>query len=76
LAAAREHLLLPMVDLWLAYVGVGGDGSPADVGAWLSGRRDVPDRDYDFLAQALNEAFIARGMDHPVAYADEAPSTP
>jgi hypothetical protein len=71
LEAAREHLLLPLADLWLAYVSIGGDASPADLGEWLGGRRDVPDRDYDFLAQALNEAFIEQGMDHPIAYTGE-----
>jgi hypothetical protein len=72
IAAASQELALTPHDVWLGYVGVGGDGTLAAVRAWLTGRVEIPDRDYDFLAQALNDRFIDRGLNYPVPYSERA----
>ena len=59
-------------EVWLGYVGVGGDRTLAVVRTWLTGAAEIPDRDYDFLAQALNDRFTDRGVNHPVAYRERA----
>ncbi|HEX9969955.1 MAG TPA: hypothetical protein VGB03_07435 [Acidimicrobiales bacterium] len=68
LEAGREQLGMGLRHLWIAYFGIGGNGTPEQVGRWMSGADDVPGRDHDFLAQVLNEAFGERGQDHPVRY--------
>ena len=71
LAAARDMLGLSLYDLWLDYFGLGGDLSPTAIDAALSGRHALLARDHDLLVQALNEQFLDRNEDHPLAYADE-----
>ena len=71
LEAARHRAGLTERDLWIAYCAIGGLASPATLHDYLAGSA-IPDRhDYDQVAQALNEAFLDRGGDHPVPYADE-----
>ena len=55
-------------DLWIAYFAVGGNGSLADVAGWLGGSADPNDRDHDLMAQALNDQFADRDLDHPMSY--------
>ena len=57
--------------LWIGYLEVGGDGSLADVTGWLSGADPLSVRDYDLLAQAVNDRFVVLGLDHPVPYSRE-----
>lgn len=73
LEAARDMLGLSRLDLWLDYVGLGGNLSPADINAALSGQSSLSDADHDFLVQALNEHFVDRNENHPLPYADELP---
>ena len=68
LAAGRDRLGIGFRDIWIAYFGVGGNGTSDQVERWLSGIDDVPSRDHNFLAQVLNEEFAERGGDHPVRY--------
>ena len=56
-------------DVWLKYFAVGGNGSLDDVERWLDSG-DSPGREHNLLAQALNDVFTERGLDHPVAYRD------
>jgi hypothetical protein len=66
---------LSMSQLWLDYLGLGGNLPPAAIGAALSGRRHLGDHDHDILVQALNEHFLDLAQNHPLAYADELPDT-
>ena len=56
-------------DVWINYFAVGGNGSLDDVERWLDAG-DSPGTEHNLLAQALNDVFIERGLDHPVAYRD------
>jgi hypothetical protein len=69
--AAREMLDMSLLDLWVEYVALGGSLSPGKVRAFLVGERLIGDHDHDVLVHALNERFLERGDDHPLAYADE-----
>jgi hypothetical protein len=68
LAAGRERLGLSSEALWLGYISVGGNGTLSQVRRWLDGSSRLSDREYDLLAQALNDEFTDRGMNHPVSY--------
>ena len=76
LEAARARLGLPLAQLWLDYLALGGNLLPATVGAALSGGGGLGDHDHDVLVQALNERFVDRAQNHPLAYADELPPVP
>lgn len=68
LEAARQLCGLSVLELWWAYVLLGGTASPQDVEGFLAGAL-YPDRfQYDRLAQALNDRFTDMGQDHPVPY--------
>ncbi|WP_214402207.1 hypothetical protein [Pseudonocardia lacus] len=56
-------------DLWIAYVGLGGTMSAAEVEAALRGELEPTAYEHNVLAQALNDHFTERGQDHPVPYA-------
>jgi hypothetical protein len=68
IAHGRRLLGMSTLALWVGYFGVGGNGSLADVEGWLAGAELPSDRDHDYLAQALNDVFTERGLDHPVGY--------
>ncbi len=63
-----ERLDLSAHDVWVGYFAIGGNGSLGDVERWVSSGSDVPTREHNLLAQALNDLFTVRGLDHPVAY--------
>jgi len=69
LRAAQEFLELGMMDLWIAYFELGGTQDAAHLNAYLKGDGDVGPGDHDAIVHALNEAFIDRGLDHPLDYA-------
>lgn len=62
---------LEFSELHLGYLTVGGTLSPVEVEEVLEGVRVVSGLEHDYLAQALNDHFTARGQDHPVAYAED-----
>ena len=70
LRAAQEHLGLTLVEVWMAYISVGGDAPLRVVEAWLAGWSEPDDHDHDLMAQSLNDRFTDRGLDHPVPYAE------
>ncbi len=70
LESARQHLGLSVSDLWFRCLGLGGLLSVAELTSALAGRRTLPPREFDIVAQALNERFMEDGADHPVPYAD------
>ena len=71
IAEGRRRLGLSAVALWIGYFAIGGNGTPADVEAWLSGAATPTAEDHDLLAQALNDKFTEWGMNHPVRYRRE-----
>lgn len=58
--------------LWLLYASVGGAGDELDIEAYVLGLLAPDSYEHDVIAQALNEHFLNRGEDHPVAYSREA----
>ena len=71
IADSRRRLGLSALKLWMGYFAVGGNGSLTDVTDWLSGASELSVRDYDLLAQAMNDEFVVLGLDHPVPYSIE-----
>lgn len=71
LEAARTALHLTVSDLWFEYACLGGNLALKELDDFLAGDGVVSDADYNVIAQALNERFMERDQDHPVAYADE-----
>ena len=71
LDAARAMLGLSVLELWFDYIGMGGRLLPQELRARLAGDGQLDGRDHDLLAQALNERFLDRDEDHPLAYVDE-----
>lgn len=55
-------------ELWLRYIGVSGDAGPFEVEAYVLGLLAPGTYEHDLIAQAINEWFIERGQNHPVAY--------
>ncbi len=68
LEEARVALGFTYQRMWVDYFGAGGNGTLDDVRSWLAGSAPLSVRDHDFLAQALNDEFCARGQNHPLAY--------
>jgi hypothetical protein len=75
ITAARRELAITAEELWLAYIAVGGDSTLARLRGWLTDGTDMSDREYDFLAQALNDQYVDRGGNHPVAYSEPGDTT-
>jgi hypothetical protein len=71
LEAARNMLGVSLDDLWVDYLALGGNLMPFEVDACMSGSRPIDDHDHDLIVQVLNERFMDREADHPLAYADE-----
>ena len=67
---ARATLGMSAHDLWLHYFAVGGNGSLGDVERWLADGDGTPGREHNLMAQALNDEFIGKGLNHPVLYRD------
>jgi hypothetical protein len=63
-----RRLGLTSMALWIGYFEVGGNGSLAEVEEWLAGSTNPSDRDHDYMAQALNDQFTERGLDHPMRF--------
>ncbi len=68
LRSGLERLGMTVRSLWISYFAVGGNASLAEVENWLSGAAEPHDREYDLLAQALNDHFAEQDLDHPVPY--------
>ena len=58
-------------DLWVAYYSLGGFVSPDDLDSFLAGDTVPASADYNLIAQALNDVFIARGDNHPIPYYED-----
>lgn len=71
LDAARARAGWAVDELWLRYYSLGGTATYDEVTAFLSGAVPTSDAQYDVLAQALNDEFVGRGLNHPVPYAED-----
>jgi hypothetical protein len=69
--AALSMLSLPIEHLWVDYMGIGGDLELRDLADFVAGRSALSEREYDRLAQAINEKFMDRDENHPLAYAED-----
>jgi hypothetical protein len=58
-------------ELWVRYLALSGCHSLQELENYVNGLSVWTAHEHDVAAQALNEYFSARGMDHPVAYAEE-----
>ena len=70
LRAAQQHLGITVQDVWLGYISVGGDAPLRVVEEWLTDVSEPGDHDHDLMAQAFNDRFVDKGMNHPVAYVE------
>lgn len=66
LDTGRQLAGLHLTQLWLDYVALGGNCSPAELAALLSGGQPIGQIDYEILAAALNERFAEAGFGHPI----------
>lgn len=57
-------------DLWVQYYALGGDAGECEVEAYALGLLSADTYQHNVIAQAINEVFIDRGANHPVAYRD------
>lgn len=71
LSAGLTHAAMTLRDLWLRYFALGGMAGPDHLRQIIDGTVTPSHRDYDLMAQAINEQFIDLGRDHPVPYADD-----
>lgn len=58
--------------LWLRHITVGGTRNELEVEAYTRGLLAPDPLEHNILAQAINEHFLERGQDHPVAYIQSA----
>jgi hypothetical protein len=65
---ARRRLDLSHYDLWVRYVGLGGNRDAFAVRSYLTGHGRFSDSDHDHLTAALNEALIDTGEGAPLPY--------
>lgn len=63
----RDSGLSPF-ELWAEYVAIGGVAEELEVEAYALGVLRPDDHEHNMIAQALNEVFLDRGLDHPVGY--------
>lgn len=74
--AGRRRAELTVSDLWLRYVGLGGNGDLFDVDAYLNGLVPLDSLDQDMLAVAVNERLAELYAEARVPLATQAPVSP
>jgi hypothetical protein len=67
---SRLALGMTTCDVWLGYIGIGGDASLIEVESWLAGASDVSAQDFDLLVQSVNDCAVGRGQPQPGRYHD------
>ena len=71
LDAFRRDAQLSASALWWSYFALGGNATPRQLQAFLTGATRPDRTDHDRLAQALNEQFTHLGRDSPVPYFEQ-----
>ena len=75
LADGMDLAGLDYPSLWIRYLALGGNSTVAELRSHVtSGACDDP-AEHNLIAQAINEVFLDRGENHPVAY-QHLPSSP
>ena len=69
LERGRVTARLTRRDLWLRYLGLGGDSSPVQVDGYLEGSQTPNRREYNLLVDALNERMMDIDVSPRLAYA-------
>lgn len=59
-------------ELWLRHIAVSGTQGELELEAYVLDLLVPDDHQHNLIAQAINEYFIERGQDHPVAYRETA----
>jgi hypothetical protein len=68
LADGQRQLALTDTELWIRYLALGGFGDIRHLTDHVRAV-DCPDSgEHKVIAQSLNDTFVERGHDHPVAY--------
>jgi hypothetical protein len=67
---SRTDLGMTTCDVWLGYLGVGGDASLLEVESWLAGSSIAPRPDFDLLVQSVNDCALGCGQPRPGRYFD------
>jgi hypothetical protein len=70
LEQARAFLELPLDQLWLDYVAIGGNADLDQLELMLDGTLAMSRRDHDRVGVVVNERFAAAGFGHPLSYWD------
>jgi hypothetical protein len=73
---ARKKIGLSIDQLWMRYFELGGKADPLELEAILGGILKPEAYQFNVIAHALNECYMERCENHPVAYADSAGSGP
>ncbi len=63
---------MSFADLWVAYFGLGGNESLGTIRRHIEDDKLITARDHDLLVDALNDHFVAQGMNHPVKHSGAA----
>jgi hypothetical protein len=58
LAAAEASAGLQVEELWLAYIGLGGNAGPFEIDAYLAGLMPLSAYEHNVLAQGINEELL------------------
>ena len=67
---ARQVAGLSKVELWANCIAMGANFGEDELSAFLREDRKPTREEHNLIAQALNEQFIDKGMNHPVPYRD------
>src|SRR4051794_22562097 len=66
---AFGELNVSVLQLWITYFSLGGNGGADHVATYLAGDGDGADAiDHDHIIGALNDMCFDRGLDHPLPY--------
>jgi hypothetical protein len=67
---ARKRIDFSLNELWLAYFAIGGKADRLEFEAFFHGLMRPDALEYNVLAHAVNEAFMDRGSDERMPYAE------
>jgi hypothetical protein len=70
LEAGRQLAGLTLTDLWVDYVGLGGNAAESELHGYLDGAH-TPPREHDLVALAINERLADLGIAHRLAFRED-----